>query len=59
MDLIDMQRTIELMVEEAFLGQAKATVWPDIEEKIGLIPVTKIPPGMSSVQMICTASMHL
>ena len=45
MELVDMQRSIELMAEEAILGQAKAQVWPDVEGKLALIPITKIPPG--------------
>jgi hypothetical protein len=45
MELVDMQRSIELMAEEAILGKAKAEVWPDIEEKLAQIPITRIPPG--------------
>ena len=59
MDLIDVQRTIELMAEEAVLGQAKTTVWPDIEEKIELIPVTKIPPGTILCQERTQLALHL
>ena len=59
MDLIDVQRTIELMAEEAVLGQATATVWPDIEEKIELIPVSKIPPGTIWCQERTQLALHL
>ena len=39
MDVADVQRDLELLAEEAVLGQAKSKVWPDIEEKISQIPV--------------------
>ena len=39
MDLLDIQLAIELIAEEAVLGQAKANVWPAMEEKIAAIPV--------------------
>eukprot|EP01043_Picozoa_sp_COSAG02_P036361 COSAG02_NODE_2658_length_8313_cov_3.830411_4_plen_328_part_00 len=39
MELLDVQRGVELMAEEAVLGQAKAKVWPDVENKIALVPV--------------------
>jgi hypothetical protein len=57
-ELIDIQRSIELIAEESILGQAKATVWPDIEEKIALIPVTKIPPGPPDIMpsFLCVSS---
>eukprot|EP01043_Picozoa_sp_COSAG02_P050025 COSAG02_NODE_5091_length_4641_cov_3.796565_2_plen_312_part_00 len=41
MELLDIQRGVELMAEEAMLGQAKAKVWSDIEDKIALVPVCR------------------
>ena len=39
MELLEVQLAVELIAEEAVLGQAKATVWPVMEEKIAAIPV--------------------
>ena len=39
MDVTDVQRDVELLAEEAVLGQAKSKVWPEIEEKLSQIPV--------------------
>ena len=41
MELLDVQRGIELMAEEAVLGQAKAKVWLDIQDKITLVSVCR------------------
>lgn len=43
MELVNVQRSVELMCEEAVVGQAKAKVWPDIEDKIALVPVCPAP----------------